>query len=393
MTKNNSSAHSDSGVERQGEPAAAATPAPGSSQPEIRIGKSLVPAELDGRPTQIELFTMALGEEAIYLVPLKTWSQLDVFKWRVTGKLPATPAGLEITASSVKLAGESVSTQDPEGCERLELAFNKWLAAERQALEEARQKNQNAPDQHAVEMPAEQPMRFQVVTDKAGQPHIRCLEGKDTVADVACTVPGLTSLMNQGLLRKPATWKVGALRDWLELDGQMFRFKNGDRGAAELEKVLNERYHPSLLEGEQDVIVFENPASTSGFDIQFPAADNGLMENRRRHLDSAAIDLLSDAQRCRVLRKGIVVKFTPPQFVFKQKTAIGGEAALPATPDNTVELTGSDGQSRPIDLSQPVSHLGLSAAELTAILNHPAINRRAFRRTLAQQGTSFEEAA
>ncbi len=359
--------------------------APGAqpSQPEIRIGKSRVPAEVNGRPTEVDIFTMALGEEAIYLLPLKTWSQLDVFKWRVQGKLPGTPAGLEILADRVKIAGESVLTCDPEGCAKLEKAFNEWLALEREAVEQAKQKAQAPAPAQSAALPEEEPMRFEVQRDKTGQPRIRCLEGKEVVTDVACTVPGITSLLNEGLMRTPGAWKVGALRDWLELDGQLFRF-NGDEGLKELERALNERYHPSLDGGAvQDVKVFPNIASESGFDIQFPAAASGLMEDKRRHLDSATIELLSDPQRCRVLRKGVVVKFTPPTFLFKQKTADGGERELDAGPENVVSAIGDDGQPKWIDLSQPVSHLGLGAAELTAIFNHPSINRRAHR---AQEG-------
>jgi hypothetical protein len=369
-------------------PGAPATNEPGQgtneTRPQIRIGKSPVVGELEGRTIMVELFTMALGEEAIYLAPLKTWSQLDVFKWRVQGKLPGTPPGLEITATQVKVAGESVTTNDPEGCGKLETILNTWLATERQALEAARQKAQAAAARQDLGLPEDEPLQFQAGLDKTGQPRIRCLEGKEVVADVACTVPGLTSLINQGLLRRPAAWKIGALRDWLELDGEVFRLKDNATGCSQLERALNERYHPAADTGPvQDVRVYANPASTSGFDIEFTAAETGLAENRRRHLDPAAMDVLSDPRFCRVLRKGIVVKLTPPDLVFKQKTPEGGERELDAIPENLVAVAGEGGQTKWIDLSQPVSHLGLGAAELTAIFNHPALNRRARRNAQA----------
>jgi hypothetical protein len=364
------------------------------SQPQIRISKDRVPAEVDGSPTEVEIFTMALGEEAIFLLPCKTWSQLDAHKWRVQGKLPGTPPGLEITIDRVKVAGESVSTRDPEGCQKLEKAFNEWLSAAQEELEHAKQKTQAPVGSAAVDPTQDEPLRFQVELDKTGQPHIRCYEGKEQVADVACTVPGITSLINQGIMRKPSAWKVGALRDWLELDGELFRFKNGNAGLAELERALNERYHPTVDgDGSQSVNVFANPASETGFDIQFPATDGGLTESRRRHLDPQAIEVLSDPQRCRVLRKGIVVKFTPPTFHFKQKTPDGGERDLESGPENTVVVVGEDGHKRWIDLSHPVSHLGLGAAELAAIFNHPSINRRARRCNEADQGRGLEQAA
>ncbi len=348
-----------------------------SPAPEIRIGKGLAELETAGTKTAAEVFTMTLGQETIPLLPLKTWSQLDVFKWRVRGILAGTPAGLEITPEHVKMAGETVSTQDPEGCEKLERAFNQWLALERQAVQAAKQQAQTAAPQECSSSPEDEPLGYEVHLDKMGQPHIRCFEGKETIADVAVTVPGLGSLITQGLMRKPANWKIGALRDWLELDGQVFKFKDGGGNISELEKILNERYRPTAEGGStQDVLVRANPASPSGFDIQFPAAANGLAENKPRHLDVEAMELLSDPRRCHVLRKGILVKLLAPNLIFKQKTADGGERPLECCQENTVVL-GEDGQQKVIDLSQPVSHLGLGASELTAIFNHPAINRRA----------------
>jgi hypothetical protein len=348
---------------------------------EITIGKARVPAELNGHPTTAEIFIMTLGGESIYLLPLKTWSQLDVYKWRVQGKLPATPAGLEVAADHVKVAGETVYTHEPDGCEKLERAFNDWLTLERQALETAKQKSQPAPAQPVTTAPQDETFRFQVELDKTGQPHIHCFEGKDEAANVAITVPGLNSLFTQGLMRKPAAWKIGALRDWLELDGKVFKFKNGNNELAELEKTLNEQYLPDIGPGANgDVQVFLNPASASGFDIQFPATANGLAENKKRHLDVETMELLSDPQRCRVLRKGIVVKLIAPNLLFLQKTSDGGEKHLDHSPENTLSLTTDDGQTKSFDLSQPVSHLGLGAPELTALFNHPALNRLASKR-------------
>ncbi|HEV2394250.1 MAG TPA: hypothetical protein VG146_18010 [Verrucomicrobiae bacterium] len=351
---------------------------PPEQQPEIRIGKAPVPAEIGGRATTIELFTMSLGEEAIYLAPLKTWSQLDIFKWRVQGKLPGTPLGLEIAADHVKIADQIVAINDSDGCQKLERAFNEWLALERQALETAKQKAQATAAPNPSPSAKEHPFRFHVELDKAGQRHIQCLDGKETVASVAVTVPGLNSLINQGLMRKPGAWKIGALRDWVELDGEVFHLKDGGDDDARLEQALNERYVPKADPGAApDVLVFANPASPSGFDIEFPAVVSGLADNRKRHLDPQAMELLSDPRQSRVLRKGILVKLAPPNLVFKQQLSDGTERPLDQVPENTLLVTGADGQGKTIDLSQPVSHLGLGPTELTAIFNHPAINRRA----------------
>jgi hypothetical protein len=72
-----------------------------------------------------QVFTMTLGAEIIRLLPLKNWPQLDIFKWKARGLLPGTPVGLEITFKQVKVAGQTVSTFDPQGCAKLERAFNR----------------------------------------------------------------------------------------------------------------------------------------------------------------------------------------------------------------------------------------------------------------------------
>src|SRR5258708_4776268 len=116
-----------------------ASPATGSgtAQPEIRIGKTIIPRDADMSGVVAEVFTMTLGTETIPLLPLKNWSQLDTFKWRVRGLLPGTPPGLEVTSDHVKIAGETVTPWDPEGCAKLEKVLNEWLTLERKALESA----------------------------------------------------------------------------------------------------------------------------------------------------------------------------------------------------------------------------------------------------------------
>ena len=109
--------------------------------------------------------------------------------------------------------------------------------------------------------------------------------------------------------------------------------------------------------------MFSNPVSPTGFDIQFPAIASGLAENRSRHLDAGAMELLSDPYRCRVLRKDIIVKLMPPNLIFTRKTPDGGEYPLDSIPENITSVTGEDGQKKTIDLSQPVSHLGLGTTE------------------------------
>lgn len=349
--------------------------APAAPQ-DIRIGKTVTARET-AAGVVAEVFTMSIGNETIPLLPLKNWSQLDIFKWRARGLLPGTPAGLEVTTDGVRIGGEKVSTWDADGCERLQKAFNEWLAVERQGLELAKAKAQAQAQPPAAPLPNdEDTVHFQLDFGNAAQPRLKCMEGNKLVKMVALNQQGLNALFEESLMRKPQSIKFGALHDWIEIDGQLFRFKDG--AAAELERILNERYvFIPDDDGAQDVLVSPNPASPTGFDIQFPASPNGLVETRKRHLVEESIDLLQDPKRCRVLRKETIAKLTPPYLVFKRKTADGGEAYLEPGPDTMVFTTSDDGQPKSIDLSKSVNLLELGSRELTAVFNHPAVNRRA----------------
>lgn len=345
---------------------------------QIQIGKTVTRKQADGGEILAEVFTMTIGTDTIELLPLKTWSQMDVFKWRARGILPSTPPGLEITPEHLKVAGATVSPWDFDACAKLEKALNEWLAAENKASQLAKEKSQTPSVQGSSGEQDESIVHFAVDMGTAGQPRVRCLEGNQTVKVVALNLQGFKALIEQGLMRKPNSLKVGALRDWVELDGELFRFKEGTDGAGELERALNERY---IVTGEtlaaQDVAIFRNSASPTGFDIQFPAAPNGFVEVRKRHLNEETIRLLQTPEQCRVLRKGMTVKLIPPNLVFKLKTPEGGECYLPQGPETMVSAVAEDGETKAIDLSQPISLLNLGVRELTAVFNHPVINRRA----------------
>jgi hypothetical protein len=62
-------------------------------------------------------------------------------------------------------------------------------------------------------------------------------------------------------------------------------------------------------------------------------------------------------------------------LIFKLKTPDGGERYLDQGPENTVKVIGDEGEVRFIDLSQPVNYARLTAMDLTAVFNHPAINQ------------------
>src|SRR5215472_13333188 len=93
----------------------------------IKIGTTTTFAEEAGKEVEIPIYTVTLGDQTIELLPFKNWIQLDVHKWVVQGKLPASPAGLEVTLDHVKVAGETVLHKDPDGRAKLERVFNEWL--------------------------------------------------------------------------------------------------------------------------------------------------------------------------------------------------------------------------------------------------------------------------
>ncbi len=235
----------------------------------------------------------------------------------------------------------------------------------------------SAAELHTTQ-PEEQPVRLRVEMDTPGQPRLRCLEGDKTVKVVALNPAGFNALIEQDLMRRPRSLKVGALHNWVELDGEVFRFEDGTHGAADLEKALNERYvSEAETSDNQNVAVYPNPASPTGFDLQFPASPHGFAENRRRHLNEETVEILQNPQKCRVLRKGLIARLTPPNLIFKQKQPDGSERNLEPGPETTVFASSDDGQTRSIELSQPLDLLHLSACELAAVFNHPAINRHA----------------
>jgi hypothetical protein len=318
---------------------------------------------------------MTLGEETIRLVPFKNWSQLDVHKWTVRGKLPGTPAGLEVGPDYVNLTGEKVSIHDAEGCTRLEKLFVDWLKLELSTIDLARS-TRPKPAAPATSPAQPQPLHFHVEVDKRGQVHVHCLEGKHTAATVGLTVAGFESLYHQGLMRKARGLHIGVLHDWVELDGVHCDFKPGRDDSAALERLLNDHYVPASTLGHgKKIVVVPNEVSCTGFDIQFQALKGGVLDTHRYHLNDESLALLQDTSHCGLLHKRIVVKLIPPNLVFKQKTPDGGEQYLTRTPEHMVRIMEEGEADHAIDLSQPLNLLRITAAELTAIFNHPAIHQ------------------
>ena len=343
----------------------------------IAVGKNRV---LTDRGEEAEVFTMTLDGETIDLLPLRNWSQLDVYKWRARGKLPGTPAGLEITFDHVKITGEAVLIKDPGGPAKLQKLLNEWLVLQMRSFELARQKAQAKPapmEQKPPVGPESLIPRFRVELDKEGHVHIHCVQGKETLATIGLNLPGFVSLFHEGLMHKPHALKVGALHDWVELDGEIFSFEKGNNDAARLEAALNNRYLSAASLGlGKEVVVFTNAASSTGFDIQFAAKVGGVTDIRRRPLNEETLELLQSPEKCGLVPKDLVIKLSRPNFIFKRKTADGGERYLEEGPASVVTVIGDEGEVTVIDLTKPVNYLRYTAVELTAMFNHRTINQR-----------------
>jgi hypothetical protein len=237
--------------------------------------------------------------------------------------------------------------------------------------------------------PDSQVARFRVELDKRGQVHIHCLQGKETVASIGLTSSGLNSLVQQGLMRKPRSFAIGALHDWVELEGELCSFEKGRNDSAHLEQLLNERYVPASTAGSGKLVaVYINAASPTGFEIQFPLTLAGSTENRRRPMNDQALELLQDSEHCGLLHKRIIVKLIPPNLVFKERTPDGGERYLLRSIENTLPLAEEEGRQKTIDLSQPINYMRLTPLELTSLFNHPSINR--FTNAAPQPGPPVE---
>ncbi len=364
--------------ERRIGPLEGSTSRPEISVPPIRVEKVRHLSGPAGAP-DLELFCLHVGEESIQLHPYKNWSQLDHHKWTVRGRLPGSPAGLEITPEHVKLIGEVVLVKDPHGAAKLEKLFGEWLALEQETLASMRRGAQaRARGQAPSRAEEPRPMRFQVEVDKSGQVHIHCTQGLERVASVGLSQVGFAGLYNQGLMRRPRVIHTGALHDWVELDGVLCNFRGGENDAQKLEQLLNRSYLPPASTGLGKEIVFlENAASATGYDIQFPVVVSGVSSHHRYHLDEQALNVLMDPDHCGLLHRNIILKLVPPNLVIKRKTGEGGEEYLPRSPEHMVRLRDPEGNERHLDLAQPMNLLHTSIEQLNAVFNHPALNQLA----------------
>lgn len=346
-----------------------------ASNPQFKFGKR--GATINGLAT--EIFTLSLNGETTTLLPLKTWSQLDVHKWRARGKLPGTPTGLEIALDHIKLMGETIYPGEPGACARLDKLFADWLKVETERLELLKKQADSkatSPPPDPVPAVEQQTQRFEVEVDTKGQVKVHCVQGKAIAATIGLTTAGFQSLVDQRLMRKPRSVKTGVLHDWVELDGVLYSFKDGKNDSEKLARALNGNFLPGTAFGEEEsIVVLGNAATATGLELQFAARVAGVPDHHRRPLDQATLELLQDPERCGLLQPGIIVKLAAPHIIFKRRTADGGEQYLPSGPDTLIKVQRRNGEQTFVDISKPLDYMRLGPKELTAAFNHPLINK------------------
>jgi hypothetical protein len=113
--------------------------------------------------------------------------------------------------------------------------------------------------------------------------------------------------------------------------------------------------HALKPDDSTQIIVRENAASATGFDIDFVTIQAGA-RHVKGHLGQDKLNVLQDPQRCDLLHPGIVLRLSPPNLLIRRRRPDGGEEPVPGLPD--------------------VSYLRVEAGQLQQILNHPLVRRR-----------------
>jgi hypothetical protein len=180
---------------------------------------------------------------------------------------------------------------------------------------------------------------------------IECVRGME---HLETGLRGLHGLVQGGFMLAPETLRIDALQRAVEIDGT--RFDCTVDGARQLQETLNARYAPELQPDDQNLIqVRDNPASATGFDVEFVAIHAGGRLEVKGHLSQERLTLLQDHTRCDLLRHGIILRLSPPYLLVRRHRPDGGEERIPDIED--------------------VHYLRATAVELQQILNHRLVRR------------------
>jgi len=295
------------------------------------------------------VFRLALGGETITLDPGKPWIKADAYKWVTRGLIEAPQSYHVLPNGTVEINGEKIALDEPTATQRLEHELNKrhtiGIEARKPPAAMA-----PAPTPAGTTLPPNR-VRFAVKLDHLGHLIVSCAGGAE---HMETGLRGLTALMQNGLMLRPTNLHVDPLQRSIEIDGH--RFECSESGARGLQELLNTRYAPSLRDAGGHLIeITQNPASATGFDIQFVTLQAGVRVQVKGHLAQDKLDVLQDSARCDLLRRGILLKLSPPSLLIRRRRPDGGEEHIPELPD--------------------VAYRRVTAAELQQLLNHPLIRR------------------
>ena len=298
----------------------------------------------EGKPQH---YTLSYGDETVVLEPGKPWVKADTFKW-VTRGLIEEPQSFQVFANAaVEVNAERIALDDPEGETKLESQINK-----------------HHPPSIAHKPPVIPFKLADLEETEAGKVHFRVKLDHLSHMMIACTrgheraetgLRGLPSLAQSGFMIKPKSVHVDPLQRAVELDG--VRFECNATGAQQLEEVLNQRYAPTIRSDDtSQIVVRDNAASATGFDIDFVTIQAGARLPVKGHLTQDKLNILQNHQRCDLLHPGIILRLSPPNLLIRRRLPDGGEEPIPEVPD--------------------VHYMRVQAAQLQQILNHPLVRRR-----------------
>jgi hypothetical protein len=307
-------------------------------------------------------FALTLAGETVRLVPGKSWSQTDHFKWVTRGLIEAPQSFHVLPDGSVDLNGENFRISDPQAVSRLEGELNKRhpapgaaLVASAAALAKPPPRTENATGR----------VTFRVRLDRFGHLMIEHARGEERLET---GLRGIEGLIVNGLMARPQFLHVDPLLRHVELDD--LRFEATPAGAAELEQVLNARYAAQVQAGHAAIAIHENPASATGFDIRFMTVRAGARFEVKGHLSQQVLDVLQDPVKSGLLHPGVVLRLSPPHLLARRRRSDGGEESLPGLADMDYRHT--------------------TAAALEAFFNHPLLCRDAGPDGVAPAAAAFE---
>jgi len=303
-----------------------------------------------------KVFTLSLGGETVTLDPGKPWVHVDRYKWVTRGLIEAPQSFHVLTDGTVEINGEKIRLSDPEGVVKLEFEINKHHTSV-VSRKSPPVSPTTVPQTHG---PGLLKVRFKVRLDHLGHLMIGCVQGAERMET---SLRGLSTLIQNGLMLKPANFHIDPLQRGVEIDG--VRFESSEAGARQLEETLNARYAPTLkVDTENAVEIRDNPASPTGFDIHFLTVRVGARFDVKGHLTQEQLDVLQSPAKCNLLQPGIVLRISPPHLLVRSKRPDGGEERIPGMPD--------------------VNYLRATSRQLQQFFNHPLIRRTG--------GTTPEEA-